>query len=580
MKPRPMRPFLLLFNFLAVASLWCATFLPAFKWFPSVALGVLLVTIFLSVREEWRELRNCADPFRWLVGHSFEWLLLLLAPWLYYSHFQWLWLVALRQSILSIRLLSRIPSVRRFFSLLLESPAKLMLSSFGFVTGLGTLTLMLPQATTNGKGLTFLEALFTSTSATCVTGLVVKSTPKDFTFFGQLAILVLIQIGGIGVMTLSSFLIGSIGKRLGLRSKSALGALMDEPESHRVAYLLRFTVIATLLTEFVGMLFLYWRWSDPSMKIARPLYFAFFHSISAFCNAGFSLWDNSLIPVQTDVVSNFVLMGLIIAGGLGFPVLASLLNRNLWQRFRQYWKKQNPWRSCVLTFKMLPLNTKIVLVFTPLLIGVGWIGFLGLEWSRSLGHFGFFDKGLAALFQSVTLRTAGFNSVDFSQLGPATLFLMIFFMLIGGASGGTAGGIKVNTVAVTFISLISMLRRRARVEIFERIVARPLVYKASVILTIFAILFSVSFLILLANQPKIPFEHLMFEVASAFGTVGLSVSNANGASTTSLLNTVGRWIIIFAMFVGRVGPLTLAFAVSGAAEKAEYTYPKEHISIG
>jgi trk system potassium uptake protein TrkH len=580
MKPHLRRPLLLTSNLLMLLSLWLMSFLPAYRWFPFVALVLIAVSLTLSVQTEWEELRAAHDPFRWLVGHSFEWLLLLLTPWLAYSNLQWLWLLGLRQVIVSIRLFSRMHAVRRFFASLLESPAQLMLSSFGFVTLLGTLTLMLPRATTNGQGLAFLEALFTSTSATCVTGLVVKSTPKDFTLFGQLTILLLIQIGGIGVMTLSSFLLGTMGRRLGLRSKSALGALMDEPESHRVAYLLRFTIGATLLTEFVGMLFLYWRWSDPAMKVAQPFYFAFFHSISAFCNAGFSLWDSSLIPVQTDVVSNVVLMGLIIAGGLGFPVLASLTNRELWQRFRQYWARQNPWRTCVLTFRMLPLNTKLVLTFTPILIIAGWIGFLGFEWNRSLGHLGLFDKGLASLFQSVTLRTAGFNSVDFSQLGPATLFLMIFFMLIGGASGGTAGGIKVNTIAVTFISLVNVLRQRAQVQVFERVIARPLVYKASVVLTIFAILFSVSFLILLSTQSKIPFEHLMFEVASAFGTVGLSVSNSSGASTTSLLNDVGRWVIIFAMFVGRVGPLTLAFAVSGNAEKAEYTYPKEHISIG
>tara|TARA_B100000609_G_scaffold199563_1_gene204187 strand:+ start:4179 stop:5735 length:1557 start_codon:yes stop_codon:yes gene_type:complete len=517
---------------------------------------------------------------KWLKVHIIEISIGLIGPPLLLQGKAWFGLLAIRQMIVVGRLMLRWQHGKSALERILMRPARLMVSSFGGIILLGTALLMMPAATKNIHQLPFIDALFTATSATCVTGLAIMNTPEDFTLFGQLIILGLIQVGGLGIMTLSSFIIWLMGRRLGILGQHALGEILDEPTPGTVLRLLRFIVIATFLTELVGALILYFYWIDPQYHIKTPFYHAIFHSISAFCNAGFALWGNSLVPFQTELGINVTIMALIVLGGIGFPVLASISSRQRYRRFLEVKQRHSFLWSARMYLQSLPLNTKIVLIAYFLLLVSAFFLFLGLEWQHSLKHLSPIDKCLAALFQAVTLRTAGFNTVDYSLLTPATMLMMIFFMIIGGASGGTAGGLKVNTLAILYLSLSSTLRGRKEVEVFERTLPQETILKATAIISVFTVLIFLFLFALALTHPGVPFLHLFFEVSSAIGTVGLTVATPDGIGTTSKLNFFGKLAITFAMFLGRLGPLTLAFAVGERITKAQYKYPQERVYVG
>ncbi len=576
----PFERWTLLLNMLALPLLFLLglTWLPAsIAAFPVISL--FAVGVLLSIILDWQELKATANLSQWLKWRAFEWIVLLVSPPLILEDSHWVALLAIRQFFIVSRLFLRWQFGKNFFEHLLQKPAKLLVMSFILVIMTGTFTLMLPGATTAIGQLPFLDALFTSTSATCVTGLIVKDTPNDFTLFGQIVILILIQIGGLGLMTISSFIIWMTGKRLGLRSQSALSDILDEPTPTKVLNLLRVIVISSLSIEAIGALILYLHWSDPAQHVKKPLFYASFHAISAFCNAGFALWSDSLVRFQSDAVVNLTVVSLILLGGLGFPILANLIDLKRLKEFIRHVKQTSFLWAGRLYIKTLPLNSKIVFLTQGILLSISFLLFFGLEYHHTLAHLAWPDKMLASLFQAVTLRTAGFNTVDFTNLTPASVLSMMFFMFIGGAAGGTAGGIKINTLAVLYLSISSYLKGRKDVEAFGRTIPQETIFKATAVISVFVGLFFIIFIALLFTNPTIPFQNLMFELSSAFGTVGLSVPTLS-TSTTSQLNIWGRLLIILVMFIGRLGPLTIAFAIGKKNDEAQYHYPRERIYVG
>ncbi len=525
-----------------------------------------------------RSFERSYQTFAWFQRHSIELALLLIAPPLLLQSFAFIGLFVCLGAIVFGQSIYHDKSSRRLWDTLLQRPALLLVLSFASLICLGTLLLMLPLSSPQAPH-SFLTALFTATSATCVTGLTLKDTGTDFTFFGQCVILVMIQIGGLGIITFSSFMLWFMGQRLGLRSRSALSAILDEQQSNKILGLLRFIVLSTLIIESIGAILLFVAWYKPTLDPWKVTYQAVFHAISAFCNAGFALHSQSLVPYQKDALVNFTIMGLILFGGMGFPVLASLFETERLQQIRKRAKQQGYRWAARLFLRTLPLNTKIVFLLQFFFVfGIALL-FFAFEYRHSLGSLGFFHKIQAALFQSVTLRTAGFNTVDFSLLTPATLLLMMFAMFVGGASGGTAGGIKLNTIAILGLMLRSILRGREEVEIFGRTLTRDNLARATGMITVFTVIFFVFSFLLLATQ-KLPFSFVLFEVTSAIGTVGLTTANKAGAATTSLLDSFGQICIILLMFLGRLGPLTVAFAISSTPIAARYQYPEERIYVG
>ena len=480
--------------------------------------------------------------------------------------------VLVRQSVVLSRALVETTVGRRLVAELYLKPTRLLVMSFIVVIAAGTLLLTFPRATTDHEGADLVDAVFTSTSATCVTGLIVMNTRHDdraapelrsFSSFGELVILVLIQIGGLGIMTLSGAVVVLLGRRLTMRSRGLLQNLVDEDSGHGMVQTIRSIVIMTFAVEGVGALLLFLLLGEEVPDAGPRAWVAVFHSVSAFCNAGFSLWSDSLMRLRDSVAVNAVISVLIILGGLGFSVVGATIS--LGGRFGVGAKR---------TARRFPVHAHLVLVTTFGLLLAGTIAWYFLEFGRSLDGMSVPEKLLASFFQSVTLRTAGFNTVDFAEIGRVTVIVSVVFMIIGGSPGGTAGGIKTSTLAVLVLSVRSMVRGHDEVEIRGRTIPRAIIYKSVAIVVIAFSTFLVVLALLLLTQPELPFEALVFETASALGTVGLSMG------ITAKLTTVGKLLIVLLMFVGRLGPLTLAVAVGEGAERRRVRYPEARIAVG
>ena len=433
------------------------------------------------------------------------------------------------------------------------NPAQTIVVGFAGVILVGALLLSLPVATEAGTSPPFLTALFTATSATCVTGLVVVDTATHWSMFGELVIMGLIQIGGLGYMAVATLLAMLLGRRIGLRERVAL------QESHNLYTLggiIRFTraiLLLTLTIEGIGAVLLALRWI-PQFGLSRGIYYALFHSVSAFNNAGFDLMGGfrSLTAFAGDPSVSLIIAALIILGGLGFTVLMDLVH---------------PRRT--------NLHAKVVLTTTAVLIGLGTVLVLAIEARNpaTLGPLGLPQKILAAFFQSVTPRTAGFNTVDISRMYEPTLMLLIVLMFIGASPGGTGGGIKTTTFIVPLAVIKAMLRGRQDAEMFHRRLDPVVVYKA-VTIALVGVAFVVTMAVLLSVSDRLPFIAAAFEVTSGFGTVGLSTG------VTPSLSTMGRIIVMLTIFSGRVGLLTLAFALTRRQQPANYRFPEERILVG
>ncbi len=422
---------------------------------------------------------------------------------------------------------------------------------------IGTILLLLPFAH-HGK-LSIINALFTSTSAVCVTGLIVENTATNFTFAGQFIILLLIQIGGLGYMTSVTFLAVILNKKLNYNDRLILKESLNYTGMNGLVRFLKIVFIFTIVIETIGSIILSIRFSFD-MPLKKAIWFGIFHAISAFNNAGFSLFSNSLMNYQNDIVINFTIPTLIILGGIGYLVLAELY----------YFLK----------YKILRIstNTKIVITMTIFLLISGMVLLLSLEWNKAFAHMPWGDKILAAWFASVNYRTAGFNTIDISSLSNFSLFFSTFFMMIGGAPGGTAGGIKVTVVALAFIGVWYTLKGDENAHIFHKSISPYQINKSYAIILI-ASTYVVISTMFLSEFEHLPFIKTLFETCSAFGTVGLSTGNGGALSFSALFNDWGKLNIIILMFMGRVGVFAFTIAIIGKSDKSRIKYPEAKVII-
>lgn len=441
-------------------------------------------------------------------------------------------------------------------------PAQIMVLSFAGVIVIGTLLLMLPLATTSGVNTSLVDALFTATSATCVTGLIVKDTAGYFSIFGQLVILFLIQIGGLGIMTFSVFLALFLKKPVGIKQEVLMQDLLDYNTLSDIKHYILEIIKMTLFFELCGAILLFIAWGENISSIPTRLYYAVFHSISAFCNAGFSTFSDSLIRFNNDTLTNIIICSLIVAGGLGFMVIKDL-QENIRNKFINTDTRKI----------RLKTQSKIVLFTSGLLILGGALIFYLLEKDNSLSSVNMQSAALISVFQSITARTAGFNTCDIAKLSSATLFFMIALMFIGGSPGSTAGGVKTTTVSVLWATVLSGIKKKENVEIFRRTIPYDVIQKAIIIFLISLLLVFI-FITLLLYFEKKSLTGIFFEAVSAFGTVGLSTG------ITGILSSIGKILITLLMFIGRIGPLTMGYAFLKLKRPAKYMYAEENVSIG
>ena len=435
---------------------------------------------------------------------------------------------------------------------------QLIALSFLLVILAGALLLCLPFSSAKGEWTPFLDSLFTATSATCVTGLVVVDTYTHWSFVGQLIIILLIQIGGLGFMTVMSMFTIFIHKGISLHKRRLLMQSAGYVQLNGVTTLIRKILRGTLLFEGAGALILATRFC-PKMGFADGLWSAVFHSISAFCNAGFDVMGrygqfSSFMTMQDDVVVQLTLMALIVIGGIGFFVWSDLL-RCKWH-FRQY-----------------ALHTKIVLTTTAFLILGGWIGFYFLEQKGALAGMSTGEQLLGALFQSVTTRTAGFNTIDQARLTDGGGILSIALMLIGGSPGSTAGGIKTATFFIVILNVVASVRSKDSITVFKKRISDETVKQACAITTIYIVL-ALGCAVAIMALESIDLERALFETSSAIGTVGLTMG------ITPYIGTASKWILAFLMYAGRVGGLSLALAFSTEGEKTDIQRPTEKVLVG
>lgn len=453
---------------------------------------------------------------------------------------------------------------RRFAGLaeqMRRQPVRLLAFSFLVMIALGTLFLTFPAATRDGSVTGVVDALFTATSATCVTGLVVRSTPGYWSGFGHVVILVLLQLGGLGIMTFSASLAVVLGRRLGLGARKSVSDIIGESRDVDIVRVLRYIVSFTFIAEAIGTLLLWARFLPDHPTWTGALWYAAFHSVSAFCNAGFALFEDSLVRYGSDPVVNLAVIGLVVVGGLGFVVIRELLNRGV--------VSAGPLQK----LRRVSNHTRLVLVTSAALVTGGAIAFFFLEYDGALAGLSTPARLLAALFQSVTARTAGFNTVSTAALHPVTLFLWAVLMFVGASPGGTGGGIKTTTFAIFILSVKNRVLGRDDITIGRWLVPRDVVYRATAIAAVAGGIISLFFALLLFTE-RMPFQDLLFETLSAFGTVGLSTG------LTPELSDAGKLAITVLMYIGRLGPLTLALAMRARRPQATIGYPAARVMVG
>ncbi|NMA83903.1 MAG: Trk family potassium uptake protein [Epulopiscium sp.] len=451
-------------------------------------------------------------------------------------------------------------------------PTQILVLGFFAVILLGAILLNLPMASQNNEKIGFINALFTATSAVCVTGLVVVNTLEHWTLFGKTVIIVLIQIGGLGFMTLATSLFIIMGKKITLRGRLVMQEALNQNSLSGIVRLTKSIIIGTLMVEGIAAFFLSLRFIPLYIEegIGWGIYLSIFHAVSAFCNAGFDLiGPDSLVPFQGDLLINVVIMGLIVLGGLGFTVWLDLLRTTKHEIENQFtWKH---W------FQKLTLHTKLVLVLTLALVVLGFAFFAVAEWSNplTLQHTGFKNQILGALFQSVSPRTAGFNTISLAKMKDASKFMMIILMFIGGSPAGTAGGVKTVTFGILVLTVLSVVKGKPRTEVFHRTIPSDIIQKALAVMMI-SLGVVVSVTMLLTITEEVNFLDALFEATSAFGTVGSTLG------ITPNLSNLGKIIISVTMFIGRLGPVTMALAFSLKQDRhiGDIKSPEERVLVG
>lgn len=473
---------------------------------------------------------------------------------------QWWWmvsplvLVSLGASVLIRR---RPPTQLEETSLwdpLLGHPQRLFVGTFAVMSFLGSILLALPQSSASGRGFSFVDALFMATSAVCVTGLAVLDT-VEFSLFGQLVLLLLLQVGGLGIMTFSTAAVWAMGRRMSLRQEGAVASLISPQDRGHVFTTARKILYITIAAESVGAVLLTLAFLHEGDDLGKAVWRGVFTAISAFCNAGLALQSNSLVAYQSAPLVLHTVALLAVLGALSpFTVLALP---------RIVTRSPHP----VTAQARLGLSTSLIL------LAVGFLFFLTFEWSSTLGGLSYPDRFHNAWLQSVVLRSSGFNSVDVSAVKPATLSLMMLWIFIGGSPGSTGGGIRTTTAAILFLSVLQIIRGNERLEVFgKRIPARTQI-KAAAVVVVFITLGVVALVFLQLTQ-GLPTRLMIFEVVSAFGTAGLSVGG------TAALDGVGKTIILICMFIGRVGGLTLLMLMSSHKAQPLMGRPEEAVDVG
>ena len=434
------------------------------------------------------------------------------------------------------------------------SPNQILVLGFLSIIIIGTFLLHLDIASSSDRSIKWIDALFTATSATCVTGLIVLDTGRDFSIFGQWVILILFQIGGLGIMTFSTMFAFLLGRKISLRQRLIIQESLNQFSIGGLVRLAKYIIFFTIFFEGLGTILLYFNWHNlPDAH--SPLFLSFFHAVSAFCNAGFSLFSDSLEQFNLNIGINLIFLVLIVFGGIGFLVLVELY---------EFPKKQR-----------LSLHSKLVLVVTIILLIIGTTGLFLLERNNSNTLQPLMLKGriLGSLFQSATARTAGFNTISIGLLGNASLLLLIILMFIGASPTSTGGGIKTTTFSIAFLWMYYTLKGRRHLYLFCRQISTKILNKAWAILML-SLSWILAMTMLISYYEKFDFIELLFEVVSAFGTVGLSTG------ITNMLSPAGKIIIILTMFLGRLGPLSLALSLIIDRHPESIQYPEGHVMVG
>lgn len=436
-------------------------------------------------------------------------------------------------------------------------PVRILAIGFAVVIFIGAVLLSLPISSADGKGTAFIDSLFTSTSAVCVTGLVTLDTGTHWNYFGKTVILLLIEIGGLGFMSFAALIALILGRKITLSERLVMQEAINSSNLQGIVKMVKYILGFTFSVQFMGALLLSTQFI-PIYGLGKGIYYSIFHSISAFCNAGFDLIGNftSLTSFSENSVVILTIAALIIIGGLGFSVWTEIYN----------YKDINK----------LSLHTKIVLITTAALLSVGWILMMLLEINNpdTLGTMSFKGKLINSLFASVTPRTAGFNSISTSDMTMPGRFLTTILMFIGGSSGSTAGGIKTTTFSIIVLSIIAAIKGKDDTEVFQKRIAGDLVRKSFVITALASTLIVVVTMLLSVSETGVSFEYIFYEVTSAFGTVGLSLG------LTTELTSIGKLILIFTMYSGRLGPLTVALAFTKVKRNSQIRYPEDKILVG
>ena len=429
--------------------------------------------------------------------------------------------------------------------MLLGLPETLLIISFGGAILWGALLLRLPWAQQGGR-VNFLDALFTSTSAVCVTGLVVVNTGSDFTRFGQIVIMLLIQTGGLGIMTFAALMFQFLGRRMSLKSQALLhGSFFQQDIGINFRAMFKRILWLTAVTELLGAALLFLALGPRASRLGEAILSALFHAVSAFCNAGFSLYDDNLLGLRHNYLFTTTIMVLIVIGGLGHTVV-----HEVWRRLEYRFSR---WRGEQQDRPRLSVHSRVVLRVSGILIVGGAAGLLLLGLTATETSWG--GRLAAALFQSVSARTAGFNTLDIGLLPQSSLLLLVILMFIGGSPASCAGGIKTTAFAISWAELRARVRGETEVRLLDRRIPKETLWRVSLLLRLALLWNIVGVLLLLVTEgarPGISMHNVVFEQISAFGTVGLSTG------ITDKLSAPGKLWIIATMFMGRLGPLTLA----------------------
>jgi potassium uptake TrkH family protein len=451
------------------------------------------------------------------------------------------------------------------FSSIQIKPASLFIGSFILLIAVGTCMLMLPALNVSGEQMPIIDALFTAVSAACVTGLTVVDTYSYFTLKGQIMLLLLFQLGGLGIVSFATFFATFIRNGVGLKHQSIIQDFLSSESLSSSKGLLRQIVLITVSVELIGALLIYLTWpkefafNNPFEKI----FFAIFHSVSAFCNAGFSVIDGGFTHplISNSYLMQVIVCAIIFIGGIGFPVLQDVCSISKMRERLKY-----PWKDWKLGSK-IAIYTSIGLI----LFGSAW--FFVLEFHQSLVGKSFTEKILFAFFHSVNARTSGFNSLDLSLVSTPTVILFVFLMFVGASPGSTGGGIKTTTFYLIVVTALATIQGKKSIEIDRRTISNDLVFKAFAVFTFAASFNIVAIFFLSIAEPGFAVERLVFEQFSAFATVGLSTG------ITPLLGAGGKLVLVISMFVGRIGLLTLALSLSNKVISTSYKYPNEHVMV-